>query len=122
MCLGNQRAFRVLTVLVSARKRGAAERWDEHLSRTPGLASCESGMPVSAESAGIPGVAVLVCARKRGARSDGMSTYPVHLAGASFVGVVSRKSAGIPGVAVLVCARKRGARSDGMSTYPVHLA
>ena len=45
MCLGNQRAFRVLPCpgLVCEKKR-SQERWDEHLSRTPGLASCESGL------------------------------------------------------------------------------
>ena len=50
-------------------KKRSQERWDEHLSRTPGLASvhlglasCESGMCVR-KSAGIPGVAVLVCQR-----------------------------------------------------------
>ena len=61
-------------------KKRSQERWDEHLSRTPGLPSKLRVGDVSRKSAGIPGVAVLVCASKRGARSDGMCTYPVHLA------------------------------------------
>ena len=71
-----------VAVLVCARKRGAKERWDEHLSHIPGLAKVASRGCVSEfrKSAGTPGAAVLVCARKRGARSDGMSTYPIYLA------------------------------------------
>ena len=43
-------------------------------------------------TAGIPGVAVLVCARTKGARSDGMSTYPYTWPSKLRVGDVSRKS------------------------------
>ena len=79
--------------------------------------------------AGIPGVAVLVCASKRGARTDSVSrTWSCGTGSGHFrvlqswsvrakeepgrmayqvasPGPVFRKSAGIPGVAVLVCAR-----------------
>ena len=72
MCFGNQRAFRVLQSW-SVREKGARTDWDVLLANF----KLRVG-DVFRKSAGIPGVAVLVCASKRGARTD--EHFPVHLA------------------------------------------
>ena len=60
--------------------------------------------------AGIPGVAVLVCASNQRSQ-DGLG---FSLPGVASRACVCRKSAGIPGVAVLVCASNQRGIQDGL--------